>query len=117
MKSLTNDIIKIVCELCDFDDLYYMLFLNKHIYNVVKRQFDIYKKNVKNHKYKNILYEEAIKYEQYILINYLTYLKANYCSKGLITAVELNNKKMVDLMISNGANNFNHAKNLNTTYY
>ena len=58
MKSLPEDIIKLIQKYVDFDGLYNMLFINKTINKtinkIIYKNFNIYKKNIRNNKNKEL---------------------------------------------------------------
>ena len=67
------------------------------------QNFNIQKTNIIKKEYKNIMYKEAVRNEQYILVQYLKYIKAIYCNIGLRIAAGLNNMRMVKFLMSNNA--------------
>lgn len=109
MITLANDIFEIIIFFCNFDKLCTLLFVNKNINKLVTPNYNILKEYIKNKKFKYNICCNAIRYEQYILINYLIHLDPNFCNRGLQLCASLNSRKMVDYFISKGANDWNGA--------
>lgn len=109
MNTLANDILELIVFFCNFDDMYQLLFVNKNLNKLLTRHYNNLKENIKNKKFKYNICCNAIRYEQYILINYLIHLDPTFCNGGLQLCAALNYRKMMDYFISKGANDWNGA--------
>jgi len=109
MNTLANDILELVVFFCNFDKLSILLFVNKNINKLLTPHYNNLKENIKNKKFKYNICCNAIRYEQYILINYLIHLDLTFCNGGLQLCAALNYRKMMDYFILKGANDWNSA--------
>lgn len=109
MNTLANDILELIIFFCNFDNMCQLLFVNKSINKLVTPNYNNIKENIKNKKFKYNICCNAIRYEQYILINYLIHLDPTFCNGGLQLCAALNYRKMMEYFISKGANDWNGA--------
>lgn len=107
LLTLSCDMFNVICLFLDFDNLCQLLFVNKNMNKILIPHYDKIKQNITDNESKIILYYDAIKQNQFKLINFLTYLKVNCCNDGLKIAAGLNNQKMIDFLILKGADNWN----------
>lgn len=109
LSIFSIDIFNEIYSFLDFDNFCQILFINKSWHNLVIPNYNKIKQNIIDNEYKIILYCDAIKQNKFILINFLIYLKINYCNDGLKLAAGLNNQKINHFLISKGANDWNSA--------